>query len=182
MWVRVTTAVARSERRTVGADCSADRVGRRFGSARPSVAVAVAALRSERWFCGLRQLHTPHRRGHGRCQAGPLEFTFVRCGYRCMAHLEPARLPAHVCLRTLAEHNPGLEAETNGSIGGSGCCSGMRSSTDPCQKYLAGACPVPHCPTRARFGSDRCAFVTLKGACCRMHCNALLCDSWDPHF
>ena len=41
---------------------------------------------------------------------------------------------------------------------------------------------MPQCPTRARFGSDRCAHVTLKGARCQMHCNALLCGSWDPNF
>ena len=70
----------------------------------------------------------------------------------------------------------GKEAETNGSNGGAGYCSGMRSSTGPCQERLAGACPVSHCPTRARFGSDHCAFVTLKGARCRMYCNALVCE------
>jgi hypothetical protein len=76
----------------------------------------------------------------------------------------------------------GKEAETNVSNGGAGYCSGMRSSTGPCQDSLVGACPVSHCPTRARFGSDHCAFVTLRGARRRMHCTALLCDSWDLHF
>ena len=41
---------------------------------------------------------------------------------------------------------------------------------------------MPHGPIRARFGSDRCAFVTLNGARCQMHCYALLVGSWDPHF
>ena len=35
---------------------------------------------------------------------------------------------------------------------------------------------------RALCASDGCAFVTLDGACCRMHYYALLYGSWDPHF
>ena len=81
-WVAVTTAAARSERRTVGADTGAEAVGRRFGSARASAADTVAALGSDHGICGLRQLRTSQRRGHLWCLAGRLQFTRIRSRYR----------------------------------------------------------------------------------------------------
>ena len=61
-------------------------------------------------------------------------------------------------------------------------CRCMGFSMVRCQGQSGGTYELPRSVHRARNASDCCAFVTFEDACCQMHCNALLCGSWDPHF
>ena len=61
-------------------------------------------------------------------------------------------------------------------------CRCMGFSMVRCQGQSGGTYELPRSVHRARNASDCCAFVTFEDACCQMHCNALLCGSWDPHY
>ena len=60
-------------------------------------------------------------------------------------------------------------------------CRCMGFSMVRCQGQSGGTYELPRSVHRARNASDCCAFVTFEDARCQMHCNALLCGSWDPH-
>ena len=61
-------------------------------------------------------------------------------------------------------------------------CRCMGFSMVRCQGQSGGTYELPRSVHRARNASDCCAFVTFEDARCQMHCNALLCGSWDPHY
>jgi hypothetical protein len=145
-WMAVTTTSARSERRTVVAVCGADAVGRRSGSPCQRVADAVAALRGRQARLSSTHLHVEATAGVLLDSCSSSAFGADADDRRC---LYPPGCLLSVAACGLTGAQLGKEAETNVSNGGAGYCSGMRSSTGPCQDSLAGACPVSHCP-RAR--------------------------------
>jgi hypothetical protein len=61
-------------------------------------------------------------------------------------------------------------------------CRCMGFSMVRCQGQSGGTYELPRSVHRARNASDCGAFVTFEDARCQMHCNALLCGCWDPHF
>ena len=101
---------------------------------------------------------------------------------RRLHYSNPPECRLLVVYQWLGGHYSGWQLGPHCSVEAWCAADGMGFSMVRVHGQTGGAYELPRCVHRARNASDCCAFVTFEDARCQMHCNALLCGSWDPHF